>query len=440
MAGVATNSNAQALVANAGNMQTICPFTSVTIGGNPTATGGVPGYTYLWSPSMGLSATGIANPSASPMVTTTYTVTVSDNNGGTATSSVIVAVAQMPLVSNAVMTQVICSGGTATFVPTSNVIGTMFSYSASASSGSISGYSANGMGNIVEVLTNSGTTSGTVTYTYTPIGPPPSNCIGPPANFVVTIDPAPTTASAGNNQTICGTSTAMAGNTALVGSGMWTLISGAGTITTPTSPTSGVTGIGVGPNVFQWTISSVNCGASSSQVTIIGSPPPTVANAGADQYVFCNTAATMAGNTAAVGIGTWTLVSGSGIITNPLLETSGVTNLGPGNNVFQWTITNPPCPPTSSQVTITVCLNVGVDETDLSNTITIFPNPFTSQITITSTKYEVQSIKIVNVLGKEVIGHLSLVNGKSITIDLNDVSNGIYFVQVGNTFRKIIKQ
>ena len=95
----------------------------------------------------------------------------------------------------------------------------------------------------------------------------------------------PTTSVAGANQSVCGTSATLAGNTPTVGTGLWTLVSGAGTITTPTSPTSGVTGLGVGSNVFQWTISNAPCPASSSTVTITGVASPTTSNAGPNQTV-----------------------------------------------------------------------------------------------------------------------------------------------------------
>ena len=67
----------------------------------------------------------------------------------------------------------------------------------------------------------------------------------------VTVTAAPTVSNAGPNQTVCSTSATFAGNTPVVGTGTWTLVSGAGTITTPSSPTSGVTGLGAGANVFQ---------------------------------------------------------------------------------------------------------------------------------------------------------------------------------------------
>src|SRR5262249_1377026 len=57
------------------------------IGGNPTASGGATPYTYSWSPTNDLSSPAMANPTASPTNTTTYTVVVTDANGCSSTNS-----------------------------------------------------------------------------------------------------------------------------------------------------------------------------------------------------------------------------------------------------------------------------------------------------------------------------------------------------------------
>ncbi|MBE2206966.1 MAG: hypothetical protein IAE84_05240, partial [Saprospiraceae bacterium] len=78
------------LTANAGADANFCSPGSVGIGGTPAATQGVPGYTYSWSPAGTLSNSGIANPTASPASPTTYTLTVTDARGCTATDNVTV--------------------------------------------------------------------------------------------------------------------------------------------------------------------------------------------------------------------------------------------------------------------------------------------------------------------------------------------------------------
>jgi len=75
---------------SAGTSQTIFLFsTTATLGGSPT---GPPGSTYLWVPSTGLNDSALANPVASPSVTTTYTVTVTNSFGCSATDTVTIFV------------------------------------------------------------------------------------------------------------------------------------------------------------------------------------------------------------------------------------------------------------------------------------------------------------------------------------------------------------
>ncbi len=79
--------------ANAGPNQLIClsAASSIQIGGSPTASGGSGTYNFSWVPTNGIIPT-IANPTASPSVTTTYTIRVNDFNGCWDTSSMTVFV------------------------------------------------------------------------------------------------------------------------------------------------------------------------------------------------------------------------------------------------------------------------------------------------------------------------------------------------------------
>ncbi|MBK9274716.1 MAG: gliding motility-associated C-terminal domain-containing protein [Flavobacteriales bacterium] len=202
-------------------------------------------------------------------------------------------------------------------------------------------------------------------------------------------------ANAGPNQSICSStgSVSLAGNTpTFPATGVWTLVSGSGNIVSPGNPTSIVTGLGLGANVFQWTVDNGACQnpISSDQVTItVFDANQANANAGADQALCGATSATLAGNAVtAPGTGTWTLVSGSGSISTPGNPASAVTGLAVGNNVFQWTVNNGACgAPTSDQVTIAVfdpsmpAANAGPDQqlctpitsTTLNGSAVIFP-------------------------------------------------------------------
>ena len=165
----------------------------------------------------------------------------------------------------------------------------------------------------------------------------------------ITLETTPTIADAGPDQITCGTTTNLAGVAATVGVGTWTLVSGTGIITSPNSPVTGITGLGIGLNVFQWTVIN-SCASTVDQVAIVTFAMPTVANAGADQFI-CADNGVLTGNNVVVGNGIWTLISGGATITTPTNPNSTVTNLSVGPNVFQWTITNP-CGTSSDQIII----------------------------------------------------------------------------------------
>jgi hypothetical protein len=74
-------------VAYAGSSQTIVRGQTVSLGQAPAA-----GYAYSWSPAAGLSATNVANPTASPTVTTTYTLTVAASPEIAVSSTVTIVV------------------------------------------------------------------------------------------------------------------------------------------------------------------------------------------------------------------------------------------------------------------------------------------------------------------------------------------------------------
>lgn len=160
----------------------------------------------------------------------------------------------------------------------------------------------------------------------------------------ITVWRLPTTSNAGPDQAICTNTATLAANTPTYGTGSWSVINGPGTVTSPGSPTSTITGLVNGQTtICRWTITNgPSCQSSTDDVSIVVSSLPTTSVAGNDTNI-CGSSATMGGNNPATGVGTWTLVSGSGTISSPNSYNTNVTGLGVGPNTFRWTITNGSC-------------------------------------------------------------------------------------------------
>jgi hypothetical protein len=320
----------------------ICTGTNVNFTASPTNGGLTPAYQWkLNGTDIGTGATYVSNSLANgdkiSVVLTSNAVCASPS---TATSNEIVMVVnQPPTVSIAGPDQAVCAI-TATLAGNIPITGTG-EWTLVGGSGTITDN-----GSPTSGLTALGIGTNTFRWTI-------SNGACPPSmdEVVITRSQVPTTANAGSDQAVCATTITLAGNSPSVGTGVWTLISGSGTITNANSPTSGITSLGVGNNTFRWTISNGSCTPSWDEVTITRSETPTTSAAGADQAV-CATTATLAGNTPVVGVGVWTVISGSGILSDANSSTSGITGLGVGSNTFRWTISNGSCTSVWDEVTI----------------------------------------------------------------------------------------
>lgn len=81
-------------------------------------------------------------------------------------------------------------------------------------------------------------------------------------------------------------------------------------------------------------------------------------------------------------------------------------------------------------------ITTGIDE--LSNTVfSVYPNP-TSNLLYINSANKIDTIQITDVLGK-IVYNENTTNSET-TIDLSTLTSGIYFITVGNTTKKIIKE
>ncbi|MFN8316688.1 MAG: T9SS type A sorting domain-containing protein [Chitinophagales bacterium] len=105
------------------------------------------------------------------------------------------------------------------------------------------------------------------------------------ASVTVGGDAVPTTAAAGTDQSNCNNSSfTLAGNSPVIGTGSWSLVSGSATITTPSANNSGVTGVTLGTSAtLRWTISNGVCTASTDDVVLTNANAASVPTSGGDQ-------------------------------------------------------------------------------------------------------------------------------------------------------------
>lgn len=325
-----------AITVNAGSDQNICIGSSANL--SASASGGAPPFTYQWSPNTNLSNPNIFNPTANPTSTTNYLVTATDGNGCTGNDQVLVIV--NTATANAGSDQTICSGQSTT-IGSSNTAGYTYLWSPT------NGLSSSSVSNPNLTLSSAGT------YSYTVTATSGSGCS---ANdlVVITVNANPTTPNAGTDQSLCNATTAsLSANSISIGTGAWSVVSGSATLVNSTSPTSSITGLTAGSTVeLKWTASNSGC-ILTDNVIITNSALPTTANAGADIKVCNLTTANLSANNATTGSGIWSVVTGTGTITNPSSPNSSITGLTIGNSVTaRWTISNGACASSTDDVVI----------------------------------------------------------------------------------------
>lgn len=168
-------------------------------------------------------------------------------------------------------------------------------------------------------------------------------------SVIVNVIPAPSSAWVGADQTICSLNASLVANNPTSGSGQWSVVTGSGTIANPSAFSTSISGMSVGLNIVQWTVSNGPC-VSAAQMNLFVSTPPTNADAGPNQNI-CGTSTVMAANTPINGTGTWTIVSGSGTIQDVFNPNTAVTGISVGQLVLMWTITSGSC---VSNATVTI--------------------------------------------------------------------------------------
>lgn len=274
--------------ADAGGNKDLCNGSSVAIGGSPTASGGSSPYTYIWSPSTGLSSTTTANPTANPTSTTSYSVTVTDNNGCSKMSTAVITVNALPTAS-AGSNKTTCNGTSVNIggSPTASGGTSPYTYSWSPTTAL----------SLATVANPDATPTSTISYSVTVTDN--KGCIKV-ASMSVTVDPLPT-ADAGADKNICpGSSTTIGGSPTASGTTSpytysWspTTALSSSTNANPTANPSSTTSYTVTVTDFK--------GCTKKDVVIVTVNSVPTANAGGNKNLCTGSSVVMGGSPTASG-------------------------------------------------------------------------------------------------------------------------------------------
>jgi hypothetical protein len=272
-----------------------------------------------------------------PAVTTTYYVRAQGTCNTTTCVSVTVTVSQTvstPAASVAASASPSCPGGSSTLTLTGGTLGTGATwqwYTVSC------GGTAAGSGTAITV-----TPAVTTTYYVRAEGAcGNSACVSVTQSVTNTVS-TPATSATASPALVCNASSTLSLAGGSLGTGaFWTWYSG--------SCGGGGTLIGTGASLVVTPASTTTyyvmavgtCGnttCASATVTVSGALPP-IPNAGPDQFI-CGPAPGTA-IMATTGVGTWTILNGTGTITTPASPVSAVTVTNLGTSVtFRWTVVN----------------------------------------------------------------------------------------------------
>ena len=288
---------------------------------------GDPTILYSWSPATGLSAANVANPTATPTVTTDYTLTIIDGNGRSAvSSSKKITVNALPA-EKAVSDPSTCIGTAVNITLTGSVSGVNYQLRLDSDDSNVGTVVAGTGGDITFSVNPSVTT----TYNVLATTIATSCSLKMADKSTVTVNALPTV-SAGSQVCIGSTITLSPAT-----GGTWV----SSDITKATVTNAGVvTGVAAGNVTFTFTNTTTGCSATTTSVAVNALP---VVSAGSQ--VCIGSTITLSPSTG----GTWV----SSDDTKATVTNAGlVTGVAAGSVTFTFTNTATGCSATSTSVTV----------------------------------------------------------------------------------------
>ena len=376
---------------NSGNPPTVASISSTTACVNETITITGTGFTGVTSVSVGSNSVPFTVVSSTiititPSVAVTGAVNIS-NTLGNATGNQTLTVNALPIAS-------LTTSGSATFCQGNSLVlnantgvGLTYQWKNNGtiiSAATLSSYTASVAGNYAVTITNN------------------NNCSATSNTINVTVYATPTLAV--SNATICSGNSA---NIAATGATTYSWNTGATTSSISVTPTTTSNYIVIG---------TTNGCANTNTVSVTVNQLPIV-NLGSIQSPLCvnNSSVSLSGTPLG---GVFAGIGVSGASFNPAIS-------GAGTFTINYTYTDANNCSAAAIQSVNVSLCTGIIELD-SDTISIFPNPASTEITITS-PIKFTSVKIVNSIG-QIVQETKYNN----TVSVVELTKGIYFLQLFN--------
>jgi hypothetical protein len=429
-------------------LTTICNGSSVSLDGSGAAS-------YSWMPGS-LSGSTV---SVSPTASTTYTVTGTDANGCTNTSTVAISVLARPAVTASSPVTQVCNGSSTTL-----------------NGGGAATY--NWMPNNQNGASVTATITASTTFTVT--GTAANGCTNT-ATVSITMLPTPTVTATSNTATVCsGTAVNLMATGTNAANYIWFpgMLTGQNITTVPSASTtytvngyaangcthSSTVAITVNPSPALTTGGSTSiCEGSSSTLTV----------SGADTYAW--EPGSLSGNSQTLSPATTTTYTITGTALNGCLDSVSVTltvNANPtasltvstdtacnidavialgglpaggmyyGNNVtgntfdpataaigttpisYVYVDVNGCTDTANSSITVDVCTGIENVQTGNANA---YPNPFTDRLTLTSTTI-IERVEVYNAAGQLLFAQQT--NATMVELNMSEYESGVYFVRL----------
>lgn len=351
---------------------------------SPTTLNGGGASTYNWMP-VNQNGTSI---SVSPTATTTYVVTGTAANGCTNTASVTITVLPVPTVTATVTTDTLCSGNSTTLQGSGTSVANYIWLP-----GLLSGQN-------VTIVPSS-----TTTYTLTGYH---SNGCTRTTTVAVTVNPSPVLTTGGVLSICEGSSSTLAVSGASTFSWMPGMLNGNSQTLTPASTTT-YTIIGTGAN---------GCMDSVNVTLTVNTNPTASLTTAVDTACSIDGTVNLSGSPAG---GTYLGNSVAGNTFNP-----STAALGP--NVISYVFTNGSgCSDTAnSTIVVDVCTGTA---SQVISAINAYPNPFTDQLTITSST-AMDRIDVYDAAGKLLMTEYP--QSDKTELNMSGFESGMYFIHVSN--------